>query len=389
MMVRTLCASAVTLALLAAPTVAQNKLKVGFIATMSGPGGSLGKDMVDGFMLGIEHAGGKLGGVETEVIVGDDQLKPDVGLQVAEKMLQRDKVDIMAGVIFSNVMMAIYKPIVDAKVFMVSTNAGPSPIAGAQCSPYFFSASWQNDQAHEAMGKYLQDKGYKRVYLMAPNYQAGKDALSGVKRYYKGEVAGEVYTTVNQPDYSAEIAQMAAAKPDALYVFYPGGMGINFVKQYAQAGMKDKVPMHSAFTVDTTTLPAQGDAALGLLGTAFWTDGLDNPVNKKFVDAFVAKHNRVPSTYAAQSYDGALLIDSALKATGGKVSDPQAFGAAMRKADFKSVRGDFKFNTNQFPVQNFYLFDVVKRPDGKLGTGYKSVVFQNHADAYAKDCAMK
>jgi branched-chain amino acid transport system substrate-binding protein len=389
MMVKTLAASAVALSLLAAPAAAQNKLKIGFIATMSGPGGALGKDMVDGFMLGIEHAGGKLGGVEAEVIVGDDQLKPDVGLQVAEKMLQRDKVDIMAGVIFSNVMMAIYKPIIDAKVFMVSTNAGPSPIAGAQCSPYFFAASWQNDQAHEAMGKYLQDKGYKRVYPMAPNYQAGKDALAGVKRYYKGEVVGEVYTTVNQPDYSAEIAQMAAANPEALYVFYPGGMGINFVKQYAQAGMKEKVPMHSAFTIDTTTLPAQGDAALGMLGTAFWTDGLDNPVNKKFVDAFVAKHGRVPSTYAAQSYDGALLIDSAVKAVGGKVSDQDAFRAALRKADFKSVRGDFKFNTNQFPIQNFYLFDVVKRADGKLGTGYKGVVFQNHADVYAKDCPMK
>ncbi|MBM3600007.1 MAG: ABC transporter substrate-binding protein [Alphaproteobacteria bacterium] len=388
-MLRTLLLAASALTLLAVPAAAQNKVKIGFIATMSGPAGAIGKDMEDGFRLGIEHAGGKLGGLEPEVIIGDDQLKPEVGVQLVDKMLNRDKVDMVAGIVFSNVMMAAYKPIVDSKTFLVSTNAGPSPIAGAQCSPYYFSTSWQNDQAHEAMGKYMQDKGYKKAYLMAPNYQAGKDALEGVKRYFKGQVVGEVYTTVNQPDYSAEIAQAAASGADALYVFYPGGMGINFVKQYAQAGLKSKLPLHSAFTVDTTTLPAQGDAALGLLGTAFWTDGLDNPVNKKFVDDFVKKHNRVPSTYAAQSYDGALLINAALTQTKGNLADKDALRAAFKKADFKSVRGNFRFNTNQHPIQNFYLFEVVKRPDGKLGTGFKATVFTDHADAYAKDCPMK
>lgn len=393
-MIRTLLAAASALALMAGalttgPAAAQGKIKIGFIATMSGPAGAIGKDMEDGFRLGIEHAGGKLGGLEPEVIMGDDQLKPEVGVQLVDKMLNRDKVDLMAGVIFSNVMMAIYKPIVDSKTFLVSTNAGPSPIAGAQCSPYYFSTSWQNDQAHEAMGKYLQDKGYKKVYLMAPNYQAGKDALEGVKRYFKGTIAGEVYTTVNQPDYSAEIAQAAASGADALYVFYPGGMGINFTKQYTQAGLKARLPLHSAFMLDATTFPAIGDAAVGLLGTAFWTDGLDNPVNKKFVEDFVKKHNRVPSTYAAQSYDGALLINAALTETKGNVKDHAALGAAFKKANFKSVRGDFKFNTNNFPVQNFYLFEVAKRADGKIGTNFKSTVFTNHADAYAKDCPLK
>lgn len=393
-MIRTFLVAASGLALMAgtltpSPAAAQGKIKIGFIATMSGPAGAIGKDMEDGFRLGIEHAGGKLGGLEPEVIMGDDQLKPEVGVQLVDKMLNRDKVDLMAGVIFSNVMMAIYKPIVDAKTFLVSTNAGPSPIAGAQCSPYYFSTSWQNDQAHEAMGKYLQDKGYKKVYLMAPNYQAGKDALEGVKRYFKGAVAGEVYTTVNQPDYSAEIAQAAASGADALYVFYPGGMGINFTKQYAQAGLKARLPLHSAFMLDATTFPAIGDAAVGLLGTAFWTDGLDNPANKKFVEDFVKKHNRVPSTYAAQSYDGALLINAALTETKGNVKDQAALGAAFKKANFKSVRGDFKFNTNNFPVQNFYLFEVAKRADGKIGTSFKSTVFTNHADAYAKDCPLK
>jgi branched-chain amino acid transport system substrate-binding protein len=388
-MIRTLLVAASAIALMTGPAAAQGKIKIGFIATMSGPAGAIGKDMEDGFRLGIEHAGGKLGGLEPEVVMGDDQLKPEVGVQLVDKMLNRDKVDLMAGVIFSNVMMAIYKPIVDSKTFLVSTNAGPSPIAGAQCSPYYFSTSWQNDQAHEAMGKYLQDKGYKKVYLMAPNYQAGKDALEGVKRYFKGAIAGEVYTTVNQPDYSAEIAQAAASGADALYVFYPGGMGINFTKQYAQAGLKTRLPVHSAFMLDATTFPAIGDAAVGLLGTAFWTDGLDNPVNKKFVEDFVKKHNRVPSTYAAQSYDGALLINAALTETKGNVKDHAALGAAFKKANFKSVRGDFKFNTNNFPVQNFYLFEVAKRADGKIGTSFKSTVFTNHGDAYAKDCPMK
>jgi branched-chain amino acid transport system substrate-binding protein len=384
---RTLLLVACAIALAASPAAAAEKVKIGFIATFSGPIGVIGQHMIDGFTLGIEHAGGKLGGLPVEVVKEDDQLKPDVGLQVAKKLLERDRVDVVVGTVFSNVMMAIYKPIVDARVFLIGSNAGPSPIAGAQCSPWFFSVSWQNDQPHEAMGKHVQDKGVKRVYLMAPNYQAGKDALAGFKRYFKGEVVGEVYTQINQTDYSAELAQLRAAKPDALYTFHPGGLGVNFVKQYAQAGLMSEVPFFSAFTIDETTLKAQGDAAVGTFGTAFWSADLKNPANERFVAEFRKKFGYEPSTYSAQSYDAALLLDAGIKAVGGKIEDKESLRAAFRKADFRSVRGAFKYNTNHFPIQNFYLRQVVKEgADLKLVS--RGLVFSEHADVYAKDCKM-
>ncbi len=368
---------------------AQTPLKIGFIATFSGPGAALGRDLLDGFMLGIDASGGKLGGVPVEVIREDDQLKPDVGLQAAQKLLQRDKVDLMSGVIFSNVMMAIYQPLVESQTFFVSGNAGPSEIAGARCSPYFFTTSWQNDQSHEAMGRHLQNIGVQRVVIQAPNYQAGKDALAGFKRYYKGQVLDEVYTTVNQPDYAAELSSLRAKKPQGLYVFYPGGMGVNFVKQYAQAGLKRTIPLYSAFTVDATTVDAQGEAALGTFGTAFWTYDLATGTNQAFVQAYREKYKRIPSTYAAQSYDSARLINAALTATGGKIDNKEAFRDAMRRAEFPSVRGPFRFNNNQFPIQNFYLYETVKDAQGQLVQVNRGVVLEDHKDAYAGQCPMK
>jgi branched-chain amino acid transport system substrate-binding protein len=386
---RTLVLASVLL-LLAPSAAAADRVKVGFIATFSGPIGLIGQHMFDGFMLGVEHAGGKLGGLPTEVIKEDDQLKPDVGVQVAKKLLEKDKVDFVVGTIFSNVMMAIYKPVVDSKTFLISPNAGPSPIAGAQCSPWFFSASWQNDGAHEAMGKHVQDKGYKRVYLLAPNYQAGKDSLAGFKRFYKGEVVGEVYTAINQPDYSAELTQLRAAKPDAVFVFQPGGMGVNFVKQYAQAGLLKEIPLFSAFTVEETNLKALGDAAVGAYGTAFWTPDLDNPVSKRFVADFEKRYGYTPSLYAAQSYDTALLIDDGLKQVKGRLEEKEGLRAAFRNPGFPSVRGGtIRYNTNHFPIQSFYLYQVAKDASGKIKLDNRGVVFTNHADVYAKDCPMK
>jgi len=373
-----------------APASAAERVRVGFIATFSGPIGLIGQHMYDGFMLGVDHAGGKLGGLPTEVLKEDDQLKPDVGVQVAKKLLEKDRVDFVVGTIFSNVMMAIYKPVVDAKTFLISPNAGPSPIAGAQCSPWFFSTSWQNDGAHEAMGKHAQDKGYKRVYLMAPNYQAGKDSLAGFKRFYKGEVIGEVYTAINQPDYSAELTQLRAARPDAVFVFQPGGMGINFVKQYAQAGLLQEIPLLSAFTVEETNLKALGDAAVGASSAAFWTPDLDNPVSRRFVADFEKKYGYTPALYAAQAYDAALFVDDAVRAVKGKIEDREALRAAMRKPSFQSVRGGtIRYNSNHFPIQNFYLYQVVKDPAGKLKLANRGVILKDHADPYAKDCPMK
>ena len=364
-------------------------VKIGFLGTMSGPAGALGQDQYDAFMLGVEHLGGKFGGATVQVVKEDDQLKPDLGVQLAQKLMEKDKVNLITGVTFSNVMMAVHKPITSAGLILVGSNAGPTPITGKGCNPMYFSTSWNNDSLHESMGQYAQDNGYKKVYLMAPNYQAGKDALSGFKRYYKGAVVDEVYTQVNQPDYSAEIAQLQAAKPDAIYVFYPGGMGVNFVKQYQQAGLLGKLPMLSSSTVDGTTLPALKDIALGAITGSPYSPDLDNPQNKKFVQDFQKKYNRLPSLYAAQSYDAAMLINSALVKTGGKTDNTEALRTALKAADFKSVAGPFKFNSNQFPIRNFYRVDVAKDASGQVALVNKGIALKDHADAYYKECALK
>ncbi len=375
--------------MIAGPALAKDTVKIGFVATMSGPAASLGVDILDGFELGLTHLKKQLGGLLADVVVGDDQLKPEIGVQVVTRMIEKDKVDMITGIVFSNVMMAAAKPVTDAGLFLISANAGPSPLAGKRCLSNLFTVSWQNDQTHEAMGKYLQDIGLKRLYLMAPNYQAGKDALAGVKRYFKGEIVDEVYTKINQPDYAAELSQLRAARPDGVFVFYPGGMGINFVKQYAQAGLKTEIPLYTtAFTLAQMVLPAMGDTALDLIHSSFWSPDLDNPVNKKFVQDFKETYGRIPSLFAAQGYDAALLINAAIADAEGNLADKDALRAAFRKADFESVRGKFQFNNNHFPIQNFYIRKVVKNDEGVLTTQTIGTAFKDHGDAYASECPM-
>lgn len=368
---------------------AQDKLKIGIITTLSGPPAVLGQQLRNGFQLAVKDMGGKLGGREVELFIQDDELKPDVAVSKAKALIDRDKVDFVVGPIFSNILIPIMKPVTESGTILISPNAGTSNFAGKDCNPNFFVTSYQNDQSHEVMGKYAQDAGMKKVFLMAPNYPAGKDSLAGFKRYFKGEVADEVYVPLGQLDYSAELSKIAAASPDAVFVFLPGGMGVNFVKQFRQAGLADKVKFLSAFTVDESTLPAQKEAALGFFGGANWAPDLNTPQNKKFVAAYEKEYGAVPATYAFQAYDAAQLIDGALKATKGNTSDKKALQAALMKAPFTSLRGGFKFNTNHYPIQDFYQVKVVKRDDGKFATSIDKKVFTNYADPHAKDCPMK
>lgn len=367
-----------------------DEIKIGYIATLSGPAAALGQDLVDGFKLGIAMSGGTLGGLDVDLIVEDDQLQPDVGRQIAQSMLERDEVDLIAGIVFSNVMMAVAPLVLENETLLISANAGPSPLAGEMCSEYFFNVAWQNDNTHEAMGQYVQTEGFDNVYMLAPNYPAGTDALAGFKRFYEGGIAGEVYTQLGQMDYAAELATLRDAAPDAVYIFYPGGMGVNFVKQYAQAGLMDTIPLFGpSFSFDQTILPAVGEAAVGVFNTSFWTQDLDNAANTEFVAAFEEEYGRVPAPYAAQAYDTARLLDSAITAVGGDISDTQALIAALEAADFESVRGPFAFNTNHFPIQNFYVREVVMMDDGTVGNVLRGTVFENHGDAYAQDCDME
>lgn len=381
-------ASLVALGAAAIGTAAQAQIKIGHITSLSGSGAALGQDMYDGFMLAVEQHGGKLGGHDVTIISEDDQMKPEVGVQIARRLVGNERVDFVTGIIFSNVMMAARGPILDSKTFFIGSNAGPSPMTGAECSPYFFSTSWNNDQLHEGAGQIATDLGYKNMYLMAPNYQAGKDALAGFKRFYKGKVLDEVYTAIGQMDYSVEIAQLQQAKPDAVYVMYPGGMGINFVKQYQQAGLLGTLPLISAATIDGSTLPALQDLALGAITNAPWAVNLENEQSKQFVAAFQNKYNRVPSQYAAQAYDAANLIDSAIRKVDGNMKDKDALREALKAADFKSIRGDFKYNNNHFPITDWYRVDVVKDENGKAALHAVDVVLKDHKDAYYEQCKM-
>jgi branched-chain amino acid transport system substrate-binding protein len=373
-------------AMLATSAVAAQAATIGFVAPLSGPQALVGQDQVDGFMLALEQLGGKLGGQAASILKEDDQLKPEIGQQIVRKLIDKDKVDAIVGLSFSNVLMGSLPRLAESGVVAIATNAGPSPIAGAQCKANVFSMAWQNDGAAEAMGKFAQDRGIKRVYLMAPNYQAGKDMLAGFKRFYKGEVVDEAYTQVNQPDYSAEIAQLQSAKPDAVFVFYPGGMGINFVKQMSQAGLGGKLPLYSVFTVDGTTLPSLGDTAAGAISGAMYDASLDTPENRKFVAAFEAKYKRTPSLYAAAGFDAANVLDLGLRKAGG---EPKKLAASVKAAggEFKSVRGPFKFGANNMPVQNYYAFETV-RTSGKVTTKQIGTPLAAHADSYASLCKL-
>lgn len=384
----TLSLSAGMLALGLCAAQAQEPLKIGVVSVLTGPQAALGQQLRDGFQLAIDQNGGKLGGVPVQVTVIDDELKPDVAVGKVRSFVEGGKVDFVVGPIFSNILGAIAKPVLDSGAFLISPNAGPSTLAGKACHQNFFVTSYQNDQVHEVLGKYAQDQGFKKAYIMAPNYQAGKDSLAGFKRYFKGEVLDEVYVPLTSLDFSAELAKIAAAKPDVVFAFMPGGLGVNLVKQWSQAGLQGKIPFLSAFTVDESTLPAQQDAAVGLFGGMTWAPNLDNPQNKKFVTAYEAAYKIVPGSYAMQAYDAALLIDSAVKAAGG-TADKDKLRAAIKKADFTSLRGKFKFNTNGYPIQDFYLVKVAKRADGKFQTEIAQKVFTDYADPHAKDCALK
>ncbi len=387
--------AAVALAVAATPgavgqaTAQQKTVKIGFVSTFSGPTAAIGNDMRNAFELGLDHHGRKLGGVPVEVIYEDDTQKPDVGVQKTQKLIESDKVDFIVGYIWSNVLLASLKPLVDSKTVTVVTNAGASQVSGELCSPYVFSTSWNNDQTPEAMGLYMNQKGINKVFQIGPNYAAGKDMLQGMRNTYKGQVIGQEMTRwPDQLDFSAELSKARAAQPDAIFVFYPGGAGVQFITQYVQAGLKGQIPLYQVFTIDELSLPRLKDLAVGIPGAQEWVNDLPNDANKKFVADYVAKYKSRPSFYGAQTYDAVSLLDSAGTAVKGDVSNKEEMRQEMEKADFKSVRGNFKFGNNHIPIQNFYLQDVVKQGDDYVLKTVATIV-KDDQDRFHDRCPMK
>jgi branched-chain amino acid transport system substrate-binding protein len=390
----TLLASCAILALAIAPVLSQQALaqqktiKIGFISSFSGPGAAIGNDMRNSFELGLDHLGRKLGGLPVEVIYEDDQLKPDVGVQKTQKLIESDKVDFVVGYIWSNVLLASLKPLVDSKTFTIITNAGASQVAGEQCSPYVFSTSWNNDQTPQAVGLYMNQKNVKTAFLIGPNYAAGKDMLEGVASTFKGNIIGRELTRwPDQLDFSTELSKARQAKPDAIFAFYPCGAGIQFVTQYSQSGLKGQIPLYTAFTIDDLSLPRLKELAVGIPGAQQWVNDLPNPTNQKYVADYKARHKTTPSFYGSQTYDAAALIDSGLRAVNGDMSKKEELRKALEKADFKSVRGNFKFGPNHMPIQNFYLQEAVKDGDDfRLKT--VATIVENDQDKHWQKCKM-
>jgi branched-chain amino acid transport system substrate-binding protein len=379
------------LALPAGTVLAQQKpIKIGFISTFSGPTAVIGNDMRNSFELALDHLGRKMAGLPVEVIYEDDQQKPEVGKQKTDKLIQSDKVDFIVGYIWSNVLLASLKSAIDSKTFLITSNAGPSQLAGELCSPYVFSTSWQNDQTPQAVGEYMNQKGVKSVYLIGPNYAAGRDMLNGVRATFKGQIVGEDLTKwPDQLDFSAELSKVRAAKPDAVFVFYPGAAGVQFLTQYAQSGLKGQIPLYTAFTIDAITLPLQKDLALGVPGAQHWVNDLPNDANKKFVSDFRAKHKAYPSFYGAQSYDAANFINSAVVAVKGDLTKKDQMRDEMRKANYASVRGPYKYGNNHMPIQNFYLQEAVKDAEGTLTLKTAATIVKDSQDKHHDKCPMK
>src|SRR5712692_5475312 len=388
---RKVCIAAGTvLALAAGPAMGQQKtVKIGFVSTFTGPPAAIGNDMKNSFELGLDHHGRKLGGLPVEVIYEDDQFKPEVGVQKTQKLIESDKVDFLVGYIWSNVLLASLKPIVDAKTFAIITNAGASQLAGELCSPYVFSTSWNNDQTPQAVGLYMNQKGVKTAFLIGPNYAAGKDMLEGVAATFKGQIVGQELTRwPDQLDFSAELSKARAAKPDAIFAFYPGGAGIQFITQYAQSGLKGQIPLYTAFTINELSLPRLKDLAVGIPGAQQWVNDLPNAANKRYVADYKSKYKLSPAFYGSQTYDAVALIDSGLKAVKGDMTKKDDLRRALEKADFKSVRGNFKFGRNHIPIQNFYLQDAVKQGDDYVLKTVATIV-ENDQDKHVDKCPMK
>ena len=371
--------AAAVAALAGAPALAE-QTTVGMITTLSGGGAGLGVDVRDGFLLALEMAGEH----DIHLVIEDDGQRPELAVQIAERMIQSERAQILTGIIWSNLAMAVVPSTVAQDIFYISPNAGPSPLAGANCHPNYFNAAWQNDMLHEGAGAYANELGYTNTFIMAPNYPAGTDALAGFKRYYQGTLAGELFTQVGQTDYAAEIAQIRASGADSVFIFLPGGMGISFMRQYEQSGVD--LPIISAgFSFDQDVLPAMGNAALGVINTAQWSPDLDNEANQAFVAAFQAEYGRLPSLYASQGFDTANLILSALASA--DVNDTDGFREALRAAEFTSVRGDFRFANNQHPIQRVYIREVVE-VDGVLTNRIVGTAFEEHQDVHGANCPM-
>lgn len=387
-MIRCIVAATLAVTMFGGPARAADHIKLGYMVSLSGVFAIVGSEQQRGLTVALEELGNTLGGVPLTLYTVDDKGSPPEAVQVASKLIDQNKVDIVTGMMNSATTIATMKQYEDAGTFIISALAGPLQYAGKECHPNAFFVSFANDEWDTALGKYMTDKGVKSTYMMGADYQAGWEKLAGAKRTFKGTVTGPVFTPLNQLDFSAELAQVRAANAESVFAFYPGALGIAFLKQYAQSGLKARIYSEDTMASELS-FPAEGASALGVIQSTSWNAELDNPANKKFVAAFIKKYGRRPAIFAALQYDAMMLLNSAVAAVNGKIEDKAAFRAALRKADFQSIRGPFKFNTNHFPIQDIYVTEVEKDGQGGMKLALKDTAARDWQDDYHQDCTMK
>ncbi len=362
------------------------KLTVGLITTLSGGGAVLGEELKRGWDIGMQMVHNKIGGLDTNVIVADDQLRPDVAVGIANRMITEQKVDVVAGVVWSNILLAIYKPVLASGTVLLTSNAGPRQLAGSDCNKLFISTSWQSDQFGTATAILLNSDNIKSTYLMSPNYQAGRDILTAFSKDFKGKIAGTDLFKLGQTDFQAELSEISAQKPKSVVVFAPGSMGIAFMKQWHALGLSKTIPLYTINTIDATTLPAMGDAAEGSMYVSIYDARSKSPANQKFVAAFKDRFHTMPTQYEMQAYDAVMLLDKGIRAVHGNIADKAALVRAMRKVNLDSPRGQMTYNINNDPIQDWYKMGVVKGSDGTQQIVRLGLAVHDLKDAYYKEC---
>ena len=378
-------------ALAAASSADAQELRIGFMATQTGGAAAIGQHAVNGWKIGLEHEGwtkdgDKLGGVPTRMFYADDQLKPDVALKEIERLVTQERIHIGAGFMWTNIMLAVRTPLIDNKRIILSTVAGPSTMAGKECTPYFVSTSWTGEQTAQAGGDLLNADGVKSLYIMVPNYQGGKDIVAGVTSTYKGKVVGQSLFKMGESDFQADISKLRAEKPEAVFYFGPGAMSVAFMRQWAASGAGKDIKLYTHFAVDSITLPVVGESALGTFHVSSWAKDSPNAVNQKFIKDYLAKFGHMPSVFAQQAYDGPRLLAAALTKSGGKFEDPIAFMKVLRHTPYPSARGYFPYNVNGLPIVDFYKREVVRGADGKPQIVTRATVVKASKDPYWQEC---
>ncbi|CAA7617917.1 ABC transporter substrate-binding protein [Magnetospirillum sp. SS-4] len=375
---------------LPASTAAGNPtIVVGVIATLSGPGAMAGQDSLDGFTTALRQMGGRFANQEVRVVPVDDRGSPDVAMQVTRRLLEREKVDFILTAVSQASMAAIVKPLNESRTFILNLDAYPDGLFGARCSASLFGLGTPPDAVSEAAGMHFANEKYRRLVVIGHDTRQTDMAVAALRRTWGGEDVTVLKARHGAATFAPEIRRIRELAPDAVYTLLSGGMGLALVRDYAAAGLKADIPLLGVWSnFERPHLTAMDDQGLDLLNVAPWSPDLDSPLNKRMISDFELEYGRPATSWVAQGYDSALLLEAAMKVTAGRTSDREAVRNALRRAEFASVRGGFRFETNHAPVINLYLRRVARDAKGRLTEETRGVLAREWRGRDAAHCPM-